>query len=104
MNGSDASDVVVTFAGTGSLGNQPLLMVGSSIWYFDGAAQDYLEMDFDQGTKIGANSLHQRVKGKEKIICMLNGKVVGGDGLVCRIASDESHEWIRILVVCVVVG
>ncbi len=96
VNGSDASDVVVTFAGTGSLGNQPLLMVGSSIWYFDGAAQDYLEMDFDQGTKIGANSLHQRVKGKEKIICMLNGKVVGGDGLVSPVIAGPPIELVAV--------
>lgn len=82
LNGSDASDMVVTIAGTGSLGNQPLLMTGTSTWSFDNVAQDYLEMDFDQGTKIGANSHYGRVKGKEKIVCMLDGKVVGGDGSV----------------------
>ena len=92
VNGSDASDVVITIAGTGRLGNQPLLMAGSSTWYFDGVAQDYLAMDFDQGTKIGANSLYQRVKGREKIICMLDGVVVGGDGLVPPVLAGPPVE------------
>ena len=77
LSGSNATDVVVTIAGTGMLGNQPLLMSGASTWYFDSAAQDYLAMDFDQGTKIEANSFYKRVKGKETIICMLDGQVVG---------------------------
>lgn len=81
LSGSDASDVLVTVAGTGSLGNQPLFISGTSTWYFDSIAQDYLQMDFDLGAKIEANSFYKRVKGREKIICMLDGQIVG-DGKI----------------------
>ena len=91
LTGSDASDVLVTITGTGSLGNQPLAMNALSTWYFNSAAQDYLEMDFDQGTKIGANSRYGRVKGKEKIICMLDGQVVS-DGTLPRVVAGSPVE------------
>ena len=91
LNGNNAQDVVVTVAGTGSLGNQPLLMDGSSTWYFDAAAQDYLEMDFDQNTKIGANSWYGRVHGLEKVVCIVDGVVVG-DGKLPPVVAGESVE------------
>lgn len=99
LSGSDASDVVVTIAGTGSLtgpgvsGVQPLTMNALSTWHFDGTAgiNDYLEMDFEQDTKIGANSHYGRVKGKEKIICMLDGQVVG-DGTLPPVVAGPPVE------------
>ena len=91
LSGSNASDVVVTMTGTGSLGNQPLLMDGTSTWYFNAAAQDYLEIDFDQTTKIGANSRYGRVKGKEKVICIVDGEVVG-DGKLPPVVAGEPVE------------
>ena len=91
LSGSNASDVMVAVTGTGSLGSQPLSMSAFSTWYFDSFAQDYLDMDFDQGTKIGGNSHYGRVKGKEKIICMLDGKVVG-DGTLPPVVAGSPVE------------
>lgn len=97
VTGSNASDVVVTITGSGSLGgvgslaglgSQPLAMNALSTWYFNSPAQDYLDMDFEQSTKIGANSHYGRVKGKEKIICVLDGHVVGGGKLPPVVAGS----------------
>ena len=77
LTGSGNSDLVVHISGSGMLGDQPLLITASATWYYDATVQDYLQMDFDQITKIGANSWYGRVTGKEKIVCIVDGVVIG---------------------------
>lgn len=91
ITGSNGNDVLVTITGSGMLGNRPLTMGGFSTWFFDSTAQDYLDMDFDQGTQIGSNTRYGRVKGREKVICMLDGQVVG-DGSVPRVVAGAPVE------------
>lgn len=89
MGAAANAGVAVTIAGSGMLGNQPLEMTGLSNWYFDSVAGDYLEMEFDMLTKIGANSHYGRIKGREKVICVLDGVVVGDGKLPEVIAGPQ---------------
>lgn len=84
LSGADGTDITVTIAGTGMLGNQPLLMNASTKWAYDATLDDYLAMDFAQETKVGAASYWGWVVGGEKVICIKadagsgNGVVRGG--------------------------
>lgn len=82
LAGSDGTDVVITVAGSGVLGNQALLMNGSSQWLFDPGSGDYLSMFFAQETKIGANSFWGWVVGAELTLGVgagvVSGLVAGG--------------------------
>jgi hypothetical protein len=95
LSGSNAADVTVTVTGAGTLGNQPLSMGALSSWLYDSGAQDYLEMDFDQGIKIGANSRHGRIRGRAKTVCILDGKIVG-DGSLPRVVAGAPIELVAV--------
>jgi len=82
LSGNDGSDIIVTIAGTGFLGSQPLLMNGSTKWFYDIDTEDYLTMAFAQETKIGANSFWGWVVGAELTLGIgagvVSGLVAGG--------------------------
>lgn len=82
LSGSDGSDITVGIAGTGSLGSQPLLMNGTTTWFYDVGTNDYLSMDFAQETRIGANSWWGWVVGAELTLGVgagvVSGLVAGG--------------------------
>ncbi len=90
LSGSYGGDITMTVHGAGSIGSgstaQPLLMTGLSTWFYDNAHSDYLDMDFEQETKIGANSRHGWIRGKEKIICFVDGILVG-DGVIPKVIA-----------------
>ena len=81
LSGNWGTDIVLSILGSGSLGNglsgQPLLMQGQSVWHYDAGVNDYLEMNFAQETKIGANSKHGWTRGKERVLCYVDGEPIG---------------------------
>jgi len=77
ISGQFGQDIVVSFSGTGSLGPDPLLMSGATTWYYDAVAADYINYDFEQLTKIGANSLWGWVLGGETIVGVAAGILTG---------------------------
>lgn len=92
LSGSLGGDITLATTGTGSLGSgpnaQPLLMTGQSTWFYDSGREDYVDMDFEQLTKIGANSWRGRVRGREKIRCFYEGVEIG-DGAVRNLLPSE---------------
>lgn len=91
LSGSDGADITVAISGTGSLGSQPLLMSGSTQWFYDTATNDYLTMAFAQETKIGADSRWGWVVGTERIFCVGEGTVSGviaGESILVAVASS----------------
>lgn len=93
LAGTLGSDITITTHGTGSLssgaGTLPLLMTGQSTWLFDAVRGDYLDMDFEQLTKIGSATRYGWVRGKEKIICLVDGVPVGNGVLPPVIAGEN---------------
>lgn len=82
LSGLHGEEIVVSFDGTGWLGTEPLLIVGKTTWFYDTPADDYIEFDFEQLTKIGANSFWGWVTGAEVTGGVASGIVVGIGGTV----------------------
>ena len=92
VSGSYGSgDIVVSINGTGMYGTQPLLMNGSTTWYYDAVADDYLSMDFAQETKIGSNSWWGWLVGRENVYCLKEGvapRIIAGNEILVSAASS----------------
>ena len=96
LQGAEGGDISVVFSATGQLGLQPILMNGATLWHFDAAADDYLEMDFSQEAKIEANSRWNWTKGREVVKCAGDGIVTdlitGGLILVAESSSGKKSD------------
>jgi hypothetical protein len=77
LNGDFGENIVVSFTGNGNLGSEPLNIGGQMTWLYDSTLDDYLEMDFEQLTKIGENSLWGWVVGAEIGLGVATGVAVG---------------------------
>lgn len=79
LSGIDGSDITVTIAGTGFLGSQPLLMNGSTKWFYDIATDDYLTMAFAQEITLGTGGTGAPAG---VVAGLKTGAVVGGAATV----------------------
>ncbi len=77
LSGQNGQDIIVSFTGNGSLGNDPLTMTGETRWFYDSQVDDYIDFDFEQLTKIGASSLWGWVLGAETVVGVGAGVAVG---------------------------
>jgi hypothetical protein len=77
LAGLDGQDITVSFTGTGMLGQEPLLMTGQTRFIWDPASSDYRHFEFEQLTKVGANSAWGWVVGAEVVAGVGFGVAVG---------------------------
>jgi hypothetical protein len=76
--GDQGQDLLVTYAGSGMSGDEPILLYGRADWPYDRERKDYLTTDFRHAMKFGKNSFWGWVTGSEIVV----GGVVGAGGAV----------------------
>lgn len=89
VSGADGSDISFTIAGSGTLGTQPLLMDGTSIWRYDSVLDDYFDSDFAEHTKIGASSWHGWGVHRRRVWCAIPDTVNGSAIIADIIAGGQ---------------
>jgi hypothetical protein len=80
------NNMSISFAGTGSIGKDPLRSNGNLTWLYSNESNDYRSIDFQMVTKFGDHSVWGWVLGAETIV----GGTIGGGGAAATalIASD----------------
>lgn len=71
--GNEGQDLLVTYAGTGQIGKEPILVQGKVDWPYAKEHKDYLSTDFWHLTKFGLNSQWDWIVAAETIVGGVGG-------------------------------
>ena len=76
--GADNEDWLISYAGLGQQGKDPIRINGRTLWRYDSKVSDHLAADFQQNIKFGEHSVWGWVLGSEIIF----GGIVGAGGAI----------------------